>query len=1092
MSYFRWIAVMLLALVTASAGKAADVAPHLVGMAQSIVRQIDEADYVSTGDPQLQRRAADIIRQSRLGSWAGSPPKIAVDPARLAAALGLDLAQGGNRAAFDRLLGARSTAAQDDALTAILKLTGSQVTLREAGKKFRDMLAAEVAPLQQRARLEADNGTGVDIEWDPESSSVLVRVQLGKDEGEVVLHGGTSGRIAEGALVYDVEADAAPVTRITPAMQAEINADVFGIWRGSDGALWTIRGGGEIEAAAAAKTDPAALAIEQIENARQQLAVLEKDKIYVWVDPQGGEVIQKKFKKLGPPFRYDRARSESVHKADIAALREQIAAAEAALKLPPVRQHDPLRLKNNPGNGRAVEIDVEESGGRRYRYDEASFDGRRLTASRTLRDTRDITDLPDWVIKGLVSSFSPPEWIELEIWFNPRDKSARLEGLWWRLNVTYDPAYNDISGIHTPYSKPLVLQRKQDDALLRIVELDISYKGSEQKKLQLESKVAVAQDDLKRAQDDVRTLNAEYEARRATTGVAHRASLEAETRYAAAMQAINDYAPANAGKSAAYLRLEKRRDTLTRRVNLYYENIIANSGNIRSNDVFETYDRMQAELANVTAEIDRLNKDLGFAAERERLVGIARNAFDANSRADITLLGAVSVQDLAHGRLDEAELRLTEAQAKLDGTALELARFNAGAFRIAGVEAEEGANMRYKVEAWDASEVLAFLDSEIAGLAAVLSKASAIRKSTRAEFLHAQQEASDAQLQLGDGIMKSAVAQGMTEFAFNAADVIEKAVKAGPIGAVGETAKKVAEAVVLGPPSFYEPSLAPEIMTGNGGPFSDIRQNLKDTLKYSAKRAVKSGVTSPAASVIVSRFLLSRDTKVYMQLIDQAIVGSMETGYRVAGRTQAQAAAKAFEAMEKARAGLKTAISEGRFSNLAGLTKLGFKEAFKKAATSPQAGKLAHSVGRDLAKMATKKAMAEWLEGVPLAHYLAAEAEARLRTQIFLAASSVYWDAYDDHRARSDERREILRQYDAKNHMAILKDEQFKDGADLLIVLRDTEGKPISAPDQAVSLTLGGKAAQRVDNTQLFFRVAASDLTHNGSGGVTLAISVGE
>lgn len=120
------------------------------------------------------------------------------------------------------------------------------------------------------------------------------------------------------------------------------------------------------------------------------------------------------------------------------------------------------------------------------------------------------------------------------------------------------------------------------------------------------------------------------------------------------------------------------------------------------------------------------------------------------------------------------------------------------------------------------------------------------------------------------------------------------------------------------------------------------------------------------------------------------------------------------------------------------------------------------------------------------------EAEARIRTQIFLAASSVYWDAYDDHRARSDERREILRQYDAKNHMAILKDEQFKEGADLLIVLRDSEGKPISAPGQTVSITLGGKPALRLDGDQLFFRVAASDLARDGNGGVTLAIAVGE
>ncbi len=1092
MSSFRWIAVLLLVLVAASAAKAADVAPHLVGMAQSIVQQIDEADYVSTGDLQLQRRAADIIRQSRLRSWAGFPPKITVDPARLAAVLGLDLALGEHRAAFDRLLGARSTVSQDEALAAILKLTGSQATLRETGKKFRDMLAGEVAPLQQRARLEADNGTGVDIEWDPESSSMLVRVQLGKDEGEVVLHGGTSGKIVEGALVFDVEADAAPVTRITPAMQAKINADVFGVWRGNDGALWTIRGGEKIEAAAAAQADPAALAIAQIDNAKQQLAVLEKDKVYVWVDPQGGEVIQKKFKKLGPPFRYDRARSESMHKAEIATLREQIGAAEAALKLPPVRQHDPLGLKNNSGKGRAVEIEVEDSGGRIYHYDEASFDGRRLTASRTLRDTRDITDLPDWVIRGLVSSFSPPEWIELETWFNPRDKSVRLEGLWWRLNVTYDPQYNDISGIHTPYNKPLVLRRGQEDALLRIVQLDISYKGVEQKRLQLESKVAVAQHDLQHAQEEVRTLNGEYEARRATTGVAHKASLEAETRYAAAIQSINDFAPANAGKSAAYLRLEKRRDTLTRRVNTYYENIIANKGNIRSIDVFETYDRMQAELANVTAEIDRLANDLGFAAERERLVGIARDAFDAKSRADITLLGAVSVQDLAHGRIDEAELGLVQAQEKLDQAELALAQFNTGAFRIAGLEAEEGADMRYKVEAWDPSEVLDFLDREIAGLGTVLAQATTIRMETRAQFLTAQNDASDAQLRLANGIMKSAVVQGMTEFAFNAADVVEKAREFGPLGAVGETAKKVAEAVLLGPPDFYEPSLAPAIMTGDGGPFSDIRANLTDAFEYSKKRAIDSGVSTPTANYIVSRFLVARDPRLYMELIGQETVGSVATGFRSVGRTEAQAAGQALAALESSRDKLKKAVSEGLLRNFAGLTKLSFKAAFIKVVTSPQAKDAAGDIGRDLAKMATQKALAEWLEGVPLAEYMAAETEARLRTQIFLAASSVYWDAYDDHKARVDERREILRQYDIKNHMVILKDEQFKDGADLLIVLRDANGKPISAPDQVVSLTLGGKPAQRVDNTQLFFRIAASDLAHDDKGGVTLAISVGE
>jgi hypothetical protein len=452
---------------------AADVPPHLVGMARSLISQIDEADFAASGDPALAQRTADIVRLTRLRSWAGSPPKIIADPAKLAAPLGLDYSQDGHRAALEKLLAARDPAAQSDALGAVLKLTGQRQTLDDLGKIFHATLADQLAPLQKRARLEGDSGQSIEIEWDPDTASVLARVKLGEGQDEVVLHGGAAGRLVDGSLAYDVEADAAPVTRITPSMQAQINADVFGVWRGSDGAQWMIRGGQEIEAAARAKADPATLALEQIDRDRQQVAALEKDKVYIWVDPQGGEVIQKKFKRLGPPFRYDRARSDNMHKAEITALKERISAAEKTLQLPPVKQHDPLKLKNSPAETRrAIEIEVWESSGRRYLYDEAAFDGKRLTASRTLRDAADITDLPKWVVDGLIASWSPPEWIDLEAKFNPRDKSVRLEGLWWRLNVTYDPAYQNINGIHTPYDKPLILQREHDEIMLRIVDLD--------------------------------------------------------------------------------------------------------------------------------------------------------------------------------------------------------------------------------------------------------------------------------------------------------------------------------------------------------------------------------------------------------------------------------------------------------------------------------------------------------------------------------------------------------------------------------------------------------------------------------------------
>lgn len=668
--------------------------------------------------------------------------------------------------------------------------------------------------------------------------------------------------------------------------------------------------------------------------------------------------------------------------------------------------------------------------------------------------------------------------------------ATRLSGRWGSQHVTYSASFLTVSRVHDPYDVAVALTRKSTD--YRIVSLDIDYKGWERKKAQLESEVRFAQGELQRAEDEGRRELIACEDRRAATGRAYRAFLDAQARYADAARQAQNYVPAAAGKSADYRRLEQRRDRLARRVDMLYDGIMANRGHVIADSAFETYRQLQAELDGLDADLERMGRDLGFAAERERLAKVAQDAFVAQVRAETDLSGAIAVQDVARARSDAADLQVTERRGKLSAAEQALARFEAGAFRIDGVEAEEGATMRYKVQAWDPSEVLAFLDGEIKDLGDLLERASRIRSQTRAEFLEAQQIASDAQLRLADGIMKSAVAQGLTEFAFNAADIIEKASEAGPIGALGETGKKVVEAVVLGPPSFYEPSLAPEIVTGDGGPFSDISANVKDALKYSVKRTVKSGVTSPTASYIVNRYLVARDTRVYMELIGQAVEGSAQTGYRIIGQTEAQAAVKAFAALEKAQAGLKKAVDQGLLRNFAGLTALSFKDAVKKVATSPQAGKLAHSMGREVAKMATKKALAEWLEGVPLAEYLAAEAEARLRTQIFLAASGVYWEAYDPYQARVDERREILRQYDAKNHMRIVTDSRFADGADLLIVLRDADGTPLSAAGHRVTVKLGGKPVEQVATDQLFFRVAASALDHDAGGGVALEIAVEE
>ncbi len=214
---------------------------------------------------------------------------------------------------------------------------------------------------------------------------------------------------------------------------------------------------------------------------------------------------------------------------------------------------------------------------------------------------------------------------------------------------------------------------------------------------------------------------------------------------------------------------------------------------------------------------------------------------------------------------------------------------------------------------------------------------------------------------------------------------------------------------------------------------------------------------------------------------------------RIAGlKAKGARAVDAFEKMTAAREGFKKAVQEGLFRNFAGIAKKSFWETVKNVAKQPQVGKLAHSMGRDLAKMATKKALAEWLEGVPLADFLVAESESRIASWLFLAASTVYWESRDPNVSRVEERREVLRQYAPKNSMRIVKSEAFFEAADTLIVVRDKDGKPLPGVGHKVTVKLGGKIATRADQAQLSYLVTADTLTHDGKGGVALEVVVEE
>ena len=236
----------------------------------------------------------------------------------------------------------------------------------------------------------------------------------GKGPGsEVILHGAAKGQLENGGIAYQVAADEKPVTHMTPELRARIRAKVFGVWKESEGSAWFIRGDGEDDRPAREQErDPAREGLARIQSLQAKIEELRQEKAFIWLNTETkGEVTLRSWRRLPEPWEYQKERSENYNKERIEALEKQIANIRAEIKPPPVMQQDPRRPQGEEAaaEGKPISIEVWDNKGHRYFYDEAAFDGRRITASRTLRDMRDITTLPQPLVSKLIASWSPPE-----------------------------------------------------------------------------------------------------------------------------------------------------------------------------------------------------------------------------------------------------------------------------------------------------------------------------------------------------------------------------------------------------------------------------------------------------------------------------------------------------------------------------------------------------------------------------------------------------------------------------------------------------------------------------------------------------------
>lgn len=481
--------ILLLCLTATYPVQAEQLPKHLAAFGSDLNRKL--ATQINTYSGSKEEKAAleeakRLLKKAGVPQWSAQNIRIDKGAEALAEPLGLDLSDAKQWAKLNSIITKSDSDQRNkliDTLTANAKANTKetneekkqQTAVNDKRSNFDRTQTTLLENFSRRYGVKIGAYGKLQLTWNPDGQTIRMTIngRIKEDDPKsefmvTMLGHVTPELMAKGNHIrFVVSADKPGLSILPPEQLQEIRASIFGQWvTGNE--LWVISKRTGTVTREEMRNEDRNQAANDASNAKEEIQKIKQNKVYTWKNKDGEIIRQKKFKKLDDSYHYEgEAYADSNAEKRIVELEKKAAQAARQQQTKPVDQTDPLGRRYNPTDDEAqpLNIGVTYENGYSFEYRTSAFDGQRITADRTLYERSDITDLPMDVIDALIASWSPPEWIELSVVPDPETGEITLEGVRWRMHVTYSyGAFGmgplKIKSIHTPYTKPLILTRK--------------------------------------------------------------------------------------------------------------------------------------------------------------------------------------------------------------------------------------------------------------------------------------------------------------------------------------------------------------------------------------------------------------------------------------------------------------------------------------------------------------------------------------------------------------------------------------------------------------------------------------------------------